>query len=87
MGPYARCPYCGAVVGQRMAVRVFKVGSLLLAVLGVAVLLYAATRSEPPTVDLGAQGLVQRSYNTIADAWYVVAALWLLRTTGSRRDA
>lgn len=39
------------------------------------------------TVDLGAQGLVQRSYNTIADAWYVVAALWLLRTTGSRRDA
>jgi DNA/RNA endonuclease YhcR with UshA esterase domain len=36
-----------------MAVRVFKVGSLVLAVLGVAVLLFAATRSEPPAVDIG----------------------------------
>jgi DNA/RNA endonuclease YhcR with UshA esterase domain len=36
-----------------MAVRVFKVGSLVLAVLGVAVLLFAATRSETPTVDVG----------------------------------
>jgi DNA/RNA endonuclease YhcR with UshA esterase domain len=53
VGPYARCPYCGADVGQRMAVRVFKVGSLVLAILGVAVLLFAATRSEPPTVDVG----------------------------------
>lgn len=32
------------------------------------------------TVDLGIGGLVQRTYNTIADAWYVVAGLWILRT-------
>ena len=63
VGPYARCPYCGADVGQRMGVRVFKVGSLVLAVLGVAVLLFAATRSEPPTVALGAlQGTMNWAY-------------------------
>jgi DNA/RNA endonuclease YhcR with UshA esterase domain len=46
-----------------MAVRVFKVGSLVLAILGVAVLLFAATRSEPPTVDLGTlQGTMNWAY-------------------------
>lgn len=38
------------------------------------------------TVDLGTQGLVQRGYNTIADAWYVVAGLWLLRATADQAD-
>lgn len=36
------------------------------------------------TLDVGAQGLVQRGYNTIADAWYVVAGLWVLRDTAGR---
>jgi DNA/RNA endonuclease YhcR with UshA esterase domain len=36
-----------------MVVRLFKVGSLVLAILGVVVLLFAATRSQPPTVDVG----------------------------------
>lgn len=38
------------------------------------------------TIDLGAQGLVQRGYNTIADAWYVVAGVWLLRATADQAD-
>ena len=53
VGAYARCPYCGADVGQRMTVRVFKYGSLVLAILGLAVLLFAAIGSEVPTVEIG----------------------------------
>lgn len=33
------------------------------------------------TMDLGVQGLLQRAYNTTADAWYVIAALRVLTTT------
>lgn len=56
VGPYGRCPYCGAVVGQRMAVRVFKVLSLLLAGVGLAILLLVARRSGPPAYEIGALG-------------------------------
>lgn len=34
----------------------------------------------------GAPGLVQRLFNTIADAWYVVVAVWLLRRDRSARQ-
>ena len=53
VGAYARCPYCGADVGQRMVVRVFKYGSLVLAILGLAVLLFAAIGSDVPTIEIG----------------------------------
>ncbi|MFN2168086.1 MAG: hypothetical protein ACK2U9_17735, partial [Anaerolineae bacterium] len=53
VGPNERCPYCGADVGQRLAIRAFRYGSLVLAVLGLAVLLFAATRSQVPTVGIG----------------------------------
>lgn len=53
VGPYAKCPYCGADVGQRMAVRAFKYGSLVLAIVGLAVLFFAAIRSEVPVVEIG----------------------------------
>jgi DNA/RNA endonuclease YhcR with UshA esterase domain len=53
VGPYERCPYCGADVGRRMAVRVFKVGSLALAIAGLAVLLLIARQSQAPTVRIG----------------------------------
>lgn len=33
------------------------------------------------TMDLGVQGLLQRAYNTVADAWYVIAGLRILMTT------
>jgi DNA/RNA endonuclease YhcR with UshA esterase domain len=52
VGPYPRCPYCGADVGQRLAVCVFRVGSLVLAVLGLGVLLFVARRSHVPTVKI-----------------------------------
>lgn len=53
VGPNERCPYCGADVGQRLAISAFRYGSLVLAVLGLAVLLFAATRSQVPTVEVG----------------------------------
>ena len=53
MGPYPRCPYCGADVGQRLAVRTLKYGSLLLAVAGLALLFLVAARSEVPVVRVG----------------------------------
>jgi DNA/RNA endonuclease YhcR with UshA esterase domain len=53
VGPYERCPYCGADVGRRMAVRAFKYGSLVLAVVGVAVLFLVALRSQVPVVQIG----------------------------------
>jgi DNA/RNA endonuclease YhcR with UshA esterase domain len=53
VGPNERCPYCGADVGQRMAVRAFRYGSLVLAILGLAVLIFVARRSQVPTVQVG----------------------------------
>ena len=53
VGPYEKCPYCGADVGQRMSLRAFKYGSLALAVVGLIVLLVIARRSQPPTVEIG----------------------------------
>ena len=53
VGPYGKCPYCGADVGQRMVVRAFRVGSLLLAIGGVVVLLFAASRTTVPPVAIG----------------------------------
>lgn len=53
VGPYARCPHCGADIGQRLAVRTLKYGSLLLAVAGLAVLVFVAGRSEVPVIRIG----------------------------------
>ncbi len=53
VGPQGRCPYCGADVGRRMSVRIFQYGSLLLAIVGLAVLLFVARRSQVPVVDIG----------------------------------
>jgi DNA/RNA endonuclease YhcR with UshA esterase domain len=53
VGPYATCPYCGADVGQRLPVRIFKYGSLVLAIAGVVVLLLVAPRSHVPAVRIG----------------------------------
>jgi DNA/RNA endonuclease YhcR with UshA esterase domain len=53
VGPYATCPYCGADVGQRLSVRAFKYGSLALAIVGLAVLLVVAPRSQVSTVKIG----------------------------------
>jgi hypothetical protein len=48
VGPYATCPQYRADVGQRLALRTFKIGSLVLAIAGVVVLLLVASRVQPP---------------------------------------
>ncbi len=53
VGPYATCPYCGAEVGQRILIRFFKYGSLVLAVVGVVVLLLIAPRNQVAVVPIG----------------------------------
>ncbi|MGD8627403.1 MAG: hypothetical protein PVJ34_22915, partial [Anaerolineae bacterium] len=53
VGPYDRCPHCGAHTQRRMAVRVWQYGSLLLAVAGLAILFLVAKRSEVPAVAIG----------------------------------
>jgi DNA/RNA endonuclease YhcR with UshA esterase domain len=53
VGSHEKCPYCGTDVGQRIAVRVFKYGSLVVAILGLAVLLFAASRNQVPRVEIG----------------------------------
>lgn len=53
VGPLEKCPYCGADIGQRMAIRVFKYGSLVLAILGLVVLRFVAAHSQAPTVEIG----------------------------------
>lgn len=53
IGPQGRCPYCGAEVRQRVAVRALKIASLGLASLGLAVLLWAATHSQAPAAAIG----------------------------------
>jgi DNA/RNA endonuclease YhcR with UshA esterase domain len=67
VGPYDRCPYCGADAGRRMAVRILKYGSLLLALLGLAVLLLVARHSQVPAVDIGSlAGTMNWAYIRIA---------------------
>lgn len=49
-GPYEACPYCGARLRGRTPLRALKVAALLLAVVGLAVLWFVATRQEIPRV-------------------------------------
>jgi DNA/RNA endonuclease YhcR with UshA esterase domain len=53
VGPYERCPYCGADLHRRLVIRIFKYGSLVLAVVGVALLLLVARKSPVPAVEIG----------------------------------
>jgi DNA/RNA endonuclease YhcR with UshA esterase domain len=53
IGPQSRCPYCGADASQRLALRALKVGSLVLAVAGLAVLLLVARQSQTPAIQAG----------------------------------
>jgi DNA/RNA endonuclease YhcR with UshA esterase domain len=53
VGPYERCPYCGAELKRRLVIRLFKYGSLVLAVAGVALLLLMARQSSAPVVEIG----------------------------------
>ncbi len=97
-GPYVRCPYCGADIGQRLAVRTLKYGGLLLATAGLAVLLLIAARIEVPAVQVGnlaatmnwayvrVEGLISRqpAYDLAAANEPAVASLtfWVWDGTG-----
>jgi DNA/RNA endonuclease YhcR with UshA esterase domain len=67
VGPYERCPYCGTEMGRRIAIRAFKYGSLVLAIVGVLVLLLVAQRSEAPVIEIGQlQGTMNWAYVGLA---------------------
>ena len=53
VGPYERCPYCGADLERRLAIRLFKYGSLVLAMVGVVLLLLVARQGTAPVVEIG----------------------------------
>lgn len=50
MGPYERCPYCGARLQGRLSVRAVKLAALFLATLGLAGLWLIARHTEIPTL-------------------------------------
>ncbi len=56
VGPYEACPYCGAHLGGRVSIRLVKIGAVLLATVGLAVLWFAATRSQVPLIQAGQAG-------------------------------
>jgi DNA/RNA endonuclease YhcR with UshA esterase domain len=56
VGPLERCPYCGASVRKRLPLRYLRLGSLALAVFGLAALLYAARGSPTPKVSVASVG-------------------------------
>jgi DNA/RNA endonuclease YhcR with UshA esterase domain len=56
VGPLEQCPYCGASVRKRLPLRYFRLGSIALALLGLAALLYAARGSPTPKVSIASVG-------------------------------
>ncbi len=50
VGPLEQCPYCGASVRKRLPLRYFRLGSIALAIIGLAALLYAVGGSATPKV-------------------------------------
>ncbi len=50
VGPLEQCPYCGAFVRKRLPLRYLRLGSILLALLGLAALLYAVSGASTPQV-------------------------------------
>ncbi len=62
-GPYEACPYCGARLAPRLSLRVFRYGSLAVALAGLAMLWFFSHRSAVPTVKIGqAQATMNFAY-------------------------
>ncbi len=56
VGPLEKCPYCGADVKKRLPMRYIRLACLALALLGVAILVYAARGVETPSIKIGEVG-------------------------------
>lgn len=56
VGPLEQCPYCGASVRKRLPLRYFRLGSVALAIVGLAALLYAVRGSPTPKVTVASVG-------------------------------
>jgi len=50
VGPLEQCPYCGATVHKRLPLRYIQIGAVLIALAGVAALLYAMSGAATPKV-------------------------------------
>lgn len=92
VGPYARCPYCGARISGRLALRTVKILVVLLATVGLLVLWCLARRSEIPTLSAGQatstmnlayvrlQGRIARGLSYDPESGYL--GFWLTDETG-----
>ena len=56
IGPLDKCPYCGASVKKRIPLRYLRAACLILAVLGVGILVFAASGAATPTTRIGSIG-------------------------------
>jgi DNA/RNA endonuclease YhcR with UshA esterase domain len=53
VGPIEKCPYCGAAIKKRIPIGYLRIACLILAVLGVAILVYAASGTATPLTKIG----------------------------------
>lgn len=56
VGPLEKCPYCGANIQKRLPLKYLKLACLVLAIVGVALLVYAASGTATPTTKIGNVG-------------------------------
>jgi DNA/RNA endonuclease YhcR with UshA esterase domain len=92
VGTSELCPHCGADLKHRVKVRTFGILSIIVAVVGVAILLFFATRAPVPTVKVSdiqstsnyayvqLNGVVSRGPNYNPDAQSIT--FWLRDDTG-----
>ncbi len=53
VGPLGKCPYCGADIKKRVPLRYLKLACLVLSILGVVILVFAASGAATPTTKIG----------------------------------
>jgi DNA/RNA endonuclease YhcR with UshA esterase domain len=53
VGPVEKCPYCGADIRKRIPLRFLRLACLVLAVLGVGILVFAASGAATPVTKIG----------------------------------
>ncbi len=60
VGPLNKCPNCGARIEKRMSVRFFRMGAILVGLVGLGLLWMMAARSEVPIIEIGG---IERTMN------------------------